>query len=87
MSQHCSDVMGKVNIGLRKCVPQEKIKLTRPAETEGRTFLQGTTSQLREGDMLLLRHLHPTSVESSTRTSLIEKGDNGAVWSISSCSD
>lgn len=71
--------MGKANIGLRKCIPQEKIKLTRPTETEGRTFLQGTTSQLRKGNMFLLRHLHPTSVELSTGASLIEKGDNGAV--------
>lgn len=50
MSQHYSDVMGKANIGLRECVPQEKIKLTRPTKTEGRTFLQDT-SQLREGDL------------------------------------
>lgn len=79
MSQHRSDVMGKANIGLRKCAPQEKIKLTRPTETEGRTFLQGTTSQLRKGNMFLLGHLHPTSVESSNGTSLIEKRNNGAV--------
>lgn len=50
MSQQCSGVMGKANIGLRKCVPQEKIKPTRPTETEGRTFLQGT-SQLTEGEV------------------------------------